>query len=199
MELTLSSDPAALAVRGYTRPMAMTEDGNAGPGSESAIESIEQAYLALSPLMREVSEKKFRIPPADAEALVNTVFEVYLRRRTTVRDLERYLIASVCNASRDYWRARKNIEPLPDDVGELIEGATADAEERLVRSLTISVALTRLGRKCCDALYLHHLGGYSAVEIAEKLDTTEQYVWRLLSTCRTRARKMLGGLMGKKA
>lgn len=44
------------------------------------------------------------------------MFEVYLRRRMTVRNLKRYPIASVCNASRDYWRARKNIEPLPDDV-----------------------------------------------------------------------------------
>ena len=70
------------------------------PEAESAA-VIEQAYLMLAPLLREVSEKKFRIPAADAEAVVNTVFELYLRRRMTIRNLERYLIASVRNASRD--------------------------------------------------------------------------------------------------
>jgi len=174
--------------------------GNEGEGlpAESAAEVVEKAYVALAPLLRDVSTKKFRIPPADAEALVNTVFEVYLRRRATVHDLERYLIACICNASRDYWRARKHLEPMPEDVEQYVEAATADAEERLVRSLTIAVTLTRLGKRCCDALYLHHLGGFSAVEIAEKLETTEQNVWQILSICRRRARKMLAGVMGWK-
>lgn len=193
----LYSHPAEPYADGYTRSMAPTEDHGVHrdvPPPHVATDEVEQAYVALAPLLRDVSEKKFRIPPADAEAVVNTVFEAYLRRGATVRNLERYLIASVCNASRDYWRARKHLDPLPDDPEQLVEAPDTDTEERLVRSLTISLALTRLGRKCGEALSLHHLGGYSALEIAAKLDTTEQYVWRLLSNCRTRARKMLEAL-----
>ncbi len=175
----------------------VTTEGSGGLPAESAAEIVERAYRALAPLLRDVSIKKFRIPLGDAEGLVNTVFEAYLRRRATVHDLERYLIASVCNASRDYWRARKHLEPMPEDVEQYVEAATIDAEERLVRSLTIAVTLTRLGKRCCDALYLHHLGGFSALEIAQKLETSEQNVWQILSTCRRRARAMLAGLMGR--
>lgn len=200
MELQKAVDAARWPSGHYTQWMARSDEGavrQPAAAPETAVEAVEQAYRTLAPLLREVSEKKFRIPPADAEAVVHTVFEVYLRRRASVRDLERYLVASVCNASRDYWRARKNTEPLPEDIAESVElMTTPDAEERLVRSLTVGMTLGRLGRKCSDALSLHHLGGYSAVEIAEKLGTTEQYVWQLLSTCRRRARKMFAGLMG---
>lgn len=196
MEIRLSGSGTIWQGGRYTRLMATSHEIE-GPSAESAAEAVDRAYRALAPLLREISERKFRIPPADAEAVVNTVFEAYLRRRATVRDLERYLIASVCNGSRDYWRARKNVDPMPEDAEEYVEAATIDAEERLVRSLTIAVTLTRLGKECCDALYLFHLGGFSAIEIAQKLETTEKNAWQILSKCRRRARTLLAGLMGK--
>jgi RNA polymerase sigma factor (sigma-70 family) len=173
----------------------VTRDENGNRPPEPAEEAISKAYRELAAKLRVISEKKFRIPAEDAEAVVNTVFETYLRRRATVDDLERYLVASVCNASRDYWRSKKNSEQVPLDAEDLIAPATADAEERLVRSLTIAVQLTRLGDECCEALYLFHLGGFSAREIAEKLGTTEQNTWQILSKCRRRAKELLGGLM----
>jgi len=157
-------------------------------------ETVTRAYEELAGRLRVISQKKFHIPEEDAEQVVHTVFEVYLRRRTTVHDLERYLVASVCNASRDYWRAKKGAEQVPIEAEEYVAPATADAEERLVRSLTIAVRLTQLGEQCCEALYLYHLGGYSAREIAEKLGTTEQNAWQILSKCRRRAKEMLADL-----
>jgi RNA polymerase sigma factor (sigma-70 family) len=164
----------------------------------SAEDAITKAYEELATRLRVISQKKFHIPEEDAEQVVNTVFEAYLRRRATVHDLERYLVASVCNASRDYWRSKKYTEQVPLEAEEFIAPATADAEERLVRSLTIAVQLTRLGDQCCEALYLFHLGGYSAREIAERMGTTEQNTWKVLSQCRRRAKKMLAGLMERK-
>jgi RNA polymerase sigma factor (sigma-70 family) len=175
--------------------MATTEGNELSP--ESAVAAVEKAYLTMAPMLREVSEKKFRIPPADAEAVVNTVFEVYLRRRARVHDMQRYLIASVCNASRDYWRAKKKTDPLPEGIEDYLESPAGHAEERLVQSLSIAVTLARLGTRCCEALYLFHLGGYSAKDIAGKLNTSEQNAWQILSTCRRRARQLLGPLVGK--
>jgi len=197
MDLLRSGDTAAPDGGGYT-PAMVTSEANEEQLSPSAEEAIASAYEALAARLRAISHKKFHIPEGEAEAIVNTVFEAYLRRRLTVRDLERYLVASVCNASRDYWRARKSTEPMPEEAEEYAAPATADAEERLVRSLTIAVQLTRLGEPCCEALYLFHLGGFTAREIAERLGTTEQNVWKILSQCRRRARQVLGGLMEKK-
>ncbi|MBV9496453.1 MAG: sigma-70 family RNA polymerase sigma factor [Acidobacteria bacterium] len=171
-----------------------TSRESTGAASKAAQDAITKAYEELAARLRVISQTKFHIPEEDAEQVVNTVFEAYLRRRATVHDLERYLVASVCNASRDYWRAKKGTEEVPIEA-EYAAPATADAEERLVRSMTIAVQLTRLGDECCEALYLYHLGGYSGKEIAEKMGTTEQNAWQILSKCRRRAKELLGGLM----
>jgi RNA polymerase sigma factor (sigma-70 family) len=189
--------PAVWKAGGYTAAMATTNETRERL-PVSAEEAVTKAYGELGARLRAISRAKFRIPEEDADAVVNTVFEAYLRRRTTVHDVERYLIASVCNASRDYWRARKDTESMPDDATDFVAPATADAEERLVRSLTIAVQLTRLGDQCCQALRLYHLDGFSAREIAEKLGTTEQNAWQILSKCRRRAKTLLAGLMERK-
>jgi RNA polymerase sigma factor (sigma-70 family) len=177
--------------------MATTRERAGGPPA-SAEEAITKAYEELAARLRVISQTKFHIPEEDAEQVVNTVFEAFLRRRATVHDLERYLVASVCNASRDYWRAKKGTEDVPIEAAEYVAPVTADAEERLVRSMTIAVQLTRLGDECCEALYLYHLGGYSGKEIAAKLGTTEQNAWQILSKCRRRAKELLGDLMERK-
>lgn len=178
----------------YTPAMGTRDEHGSRPPA-SAEETITRAYSELASRLRVISQRKFHIPEEDAEAVVNTVFEAYLRRRTTVHDLEKYLVASVCNASRDYWRAKKDTDQMPLEAEDLIAPATADAEERLVRSLTIAVQLTRLGDECCEALCLFHLGGFSAREIAEKLGTTEQNTWQILSKCRRQAKELLACLM----
>jgi RNA polymerase sigma factor (sigma-70 family) len=177
--------------------MGTTEEHDGQPPA-SAEDAITRAYEELGARLRVISQKKFHIPEEDAEQVVHTVFEAYLRRRATVHDLEQYLVASVCNASRDYWRAKKYTEQVPLEAEELIAPATADTEERLVRSLTIAVQLTRLGDQCCEALYLFHLGGFSAREIAARMGTTEQNTWKVLSQCRRRAKEALAGLMERK-
>ena len=197
MELSLAVSATIRKGGSYTPAMG-TRDENGSRPPASAEETITRAYSELASRLRVISQKKFHIPEEDAEAVVNTVFEAYLRRRTTVHDLEKYLVASVCNASRDYWRAKKDTDQMPLEAEDLIAPATADAEERLVRSLTIAVQLTRLGDECCEALCLFHLGGFSAREIAEKLGTTEQNTWQILSKCRRQAKELLAGLMERK-
>lgn len=72
MDLSVNREPSAVDAGGYTRLLTMTEAGNqrrdAPPAAEAAA-VIEQAYLTLARILREVSEKKFRVPPADAEAV----------------------------------------------------------------------------------------------------------------------------------
>lgn len=174
--------------RRYTAGMA----NETGTKDDSAA-IAERAWVELAPMLRKVAERKFRIEPADADGVVSAAFESFLLRQRTVTNVERYLFISVCNASRDYWRRRRFTEPLPEGIEESA-AICVDNEERIVRQLTVALTLAKLGQKCSDALYLHHVGGYSAVQIAELLKTTEQYVWQLLSRCRNRARVMLAAV-----
>ena len=69
---------------------------------------IERVYLEHAPLLRRVAVRKFGIPPADADTLVHDVFAAYIANPGAVRsDLRAYLIAAICNASRNYWRTKE--------------------------------------------------------------------------------------------
>src|SRR5688500_9917289 len=84
----------------------------AGPGLPAAPRTnAGRAYLEHAVMMRRVASRKFGVPPQDAEALVHDVFINYIATTRTVRsDLRAYLIGAICNACRNYWRARSSEE-----------------------------------------------------------------------------------------
>lgn len=156
--------------------------------------SAADVYRSLSSLLREIAEVKFRIPPADAEALVNDIFMSFLLRARSIREPKQWLIGAVCHASRGYWRAQRRTEPLPPDIDEYAAPGWEQLEERLVRNITLSVALSRLGPKCRDTLRMYYVDGYSAAEIGLHLGTSAGYVMQLLHTCRKRVRELCSGI-----
>src|SRR5437763_14293479 len=79
----------------------------------TSVITVETDYRRWATLLREIAEKKFRVPTEDAEALVNDVFIAYLLRIDAIRDPEKWLIGAVCHASRGYWRREVRTEPLP--------------------------------------------------------------------------------------
>jgi RNA polymerase sigma factor (sigma-70 family) len=172
----------------------MPDKGDDEPSAETrpavAIVTFDDAYRLHAELLREIAEKKFGVPPADAEALVNDVFTSYLIHWAVVRDPRRWLIGAVCHASRGYWRAESRTEPLPPDIHERPDPLVNDLEQRLVNAMTLGIALSRLGNKCRCTLRMYYAEGYSAAEIAEELGTTTGYVMQLLHTCRKRVREI---------
>ena len=155
----------------------------AGPGV------VEDLYREHCSLLREIAEKKFNIPPPDAESVVNDVFTAFVVRRAAVRDARKWLIGAVCHASRAYWRSVARTIPLPSDVAEYVDPKSPGLEGRIVDRVTMATALSRLAPKCRETLRMYYAEGYSAAEIAEQLGTSSGYVMQLLHTCRKRARK----------
>lgn len=163
-----------------------TPAGTRGAG----IVSFDEAYRMHADFLREIAEKKFRVPTADAEGLVNDVFTSYLLRAQFIRDTRRWLIGAVCHASRGYWRTAFRTEPLPPDIDEMPDPLGLDLEDKLINSLTLALAVNQLGTKCRATLRMYYMEGYSAAEIAEELGTTTGYVMQLLHTCRKRVREI---------
>ena len=141
-------------------------------------------------MLREIAEKKFHVPPEEAEALVNDVFIAYLLRREHIRNPEKWLVGAVCHASRGYWRREVRVEPLPADVREHIDPVSLDAEERLVAKLTVALALSHLHERCRQVLRMYYLDGYSIAELAAHLKTTPGYAAQVLHECRRRLRQI---------
>src|ERR1044071_5559811 len=80
--------------------------------------TVETDYRRWATLLREIAEKKFRVPPEDAEALVNDVFIAYLLRVQHVRNPEKWLVGAVCHASRRHLGRALRLETrAPDPIG----------------------------------------------------------------------------------
>lgn len=173
------------------------DDGSGGKPPPSLMALVEDAYRSHADLLREIAEKKFRVPAGDAEGIVNEIFTAYLMRAALVRDAKSWLVGAVCHASRGYWRARSRTEPLPPDINDRADPLNSDPEKRLIEKLTVALALNRLGPKCRTTLRMYYAEGYSAAEIAKCLGTTPGYVMQLLHTCRKRARELYRDLTGE--
>src|SRR5258707_1183506 len=64
-----------------------------------------------------VAIRKFQVPAVDAEALAHEVFLSYLKRKDEIRELHKWLLGAICNASRYYWRQHgRKIEQLDTEL-----------------------------------------------------------------------------------
>jgi RNA polymerase sigma factor (sigma-70 family) len=166
------------------------------PDSQGEGLALEDTYRSHAPFLRDVAERKFRIPGSDAEALVNEVFMSYLMRREVIRDSRKWLIGAVCNASRGYWRSESKTRPLPPNIDDFADPESPD-EASIVNRVTIAATLNRLCVRCRETLRLYYAEGYSAAEIAEHFDTTTGYVMQLLHGCRNKARAIYNEMKPK--
>ncbi|SRR6266540_3279324 len=103
------------ALPSQATPMTIDER----PGLPAAAEGrADDIYTAHAPLLRHIAVAKFHVPRSDADALVHDVFAAFFGNAASVRNLRSYLIGAICNASRHYWRERKQEESFcRDDIG----------------------------------------------------------------------------------
>lgn len=167
-------------------------------GSDQARLALADAYQRHFNLLRDIAERKFHVPPGDALALVNDIFLSMLARQPEVRDERKWLIGAVCHASRGYWRAATRYKPLPPDIEDYVDPVAANVEKRIVDRVTIAEALNHLSPKCREVLRLYYSEGYSAAEVAERLDTTTGYIMQLLHSSRKRARDVYLALLERR-
>jgi len=163
--------------------------GMTGP-AELYDPEFDRLYEAYVPLLRRIAMRKFGIPPAHVDELVQDVFATYLTHAARVRELRPYLIGGICNAARQYWREIEAERKVFSDAADPAFAATDDAVlESLIRTTLMSAALSRLGESCRETLHRFYIEGESAISIAASRDTTPNSIHQLLNYCRGRARE----------
>lgn len=151
------------------------------------VHPVESLYLRLAPILRRIAIRRYDIPPADVDAVVNDVFATYLTRPEAVRDAEKYLVGGVCNAARDYWRERNREVSL-----EAAEHVSAHDElAGLPERLLLAATLARLREKCRTLLCRYYFEGENTETIACEINTSPGNVLYLLHQCRQRARRIV--------
>lgn len=185
----------ATGLRDARTMLALPHDASSSLGEDE--DAVDRVYITYRPLMRRIAIVKFGIPAADADDLVQDVFATYLVNPSAVRDERAYLIGGICNAARQYQRRGKAAPfcdadvcaAAPDD--ELIDG--------VIRTMVIGATLSRLTPTCRDALQRFYLHGEKTADIAQTRDTTANYIARLLTYCRQRAREVYQNMLTRSA
>ena len=156
----------------------------------STAHPLEVLYREHEGLLRSIAQYRYRVPPCDAEGLVHDIFASFLERQPEAYDVKAFLIGSINNACKHYWRKRQYEEPLLPHHELTPSDDEAAKLERWALRLSLGATLARLGGKCSETLRRYYLRDESAESIAQELDTSPAYVWQLLSSCRKRARQI---------
>lgn len=160
----------------------------------STAHPLEVLYREHEGLLRSIAQYRYRIPQCDAEALVHDIFASFLERQPEAYDVKAFLIGSINNACKHYWRKREHEEPLLPHHELTPNDDEAAKLERWALRLSLGATLARLGGKCSETLRRYYLRDESAESIAQELDTSPAYVWQLLSSCRKRARQIYSAI-----
>lgn len=153
--------------------------------------TVDEVYREHAPLLRGIATQRFSIPSTDADTLVHDVFIDYLARPERIRtNLRGYLVGSICNASRNYWRA-KHSERRVFNLDVELEDRPAerkDPTDGLADTQLASEVLGRLGWKCRELLRRYYMEGEKTESIAAAFGTSPANIHYLMHICRKNAR-----------
>ena len=160
------------------------------PGASDAGHDIEALYLEHRTLLLFVACRKFRIPEADGEGLIQEVFLSLMQTGTKIENVRAWLVAATCNASRHYWRGQGRTEALPDDINDQGDPSSVGLADQFAMKMTVRQALNYLQPRCRETLWLHYFEGRSASDVARELETTNRYAEKLIHNCLKRVREI---------
>jgi RNA polymerase sigma factor (sigma-70 family) len=152
-----------------------------------APDRADVAYREHYALLHFIAAGRFRVPAPEAENVVHDVFVRFLRHQERISDDRAWLVAAVCNAARDYWRApeRRTDPDVPERGSSPVDALGA--------SLDAATVLHQLPERCRDLLRRRFCDGSSSEELALTYATTIGYVKVMVHRCLTAARALLVG------
>ncbi len=174
----------------------MEPPGGVFQARAAAAKAADELYEAHAPLLRAVALRRFRIPPADVDSLVHDVFTSYLMNAPNVQQPRSYLLGSICNASRQYWRRRDAERAVfCDGIDCLAVAGEEDVAEDVTRRMTVAAVLARLRPSCRELMRSYYLEGETTGSIAERRETTSNCVLVMLHGCRKTAAAIYRALL----
>ncbi len=161
-------------------PALVRAETDPPPGIDD--DEFVQVYEENFGLLVSLAVRKFQVPFGDAEGLAHEVFLSYLKRRKEIRELHKWLIGAICNASRHYWRKHdRSIDQLDDESSSIqVDPVSAHVVEWLTARIAAGEALAVLSPRYQHILRLRYYEGYSIPEIAEELGVTAKYAQKLV-------------------
>lgn len=148
---------------------------------QQSLETLEELATRLEPRLKQLVNR-YRIPPQDAEDLVQTALIATLRNWSELVDPEGWLIRTVINQCLMYHRSRRRRpEEALDDAIELLP--VPSPEERIADREEIERRLAKLPLQCRQLFRLRFIYGFNAKEVAELLGRKISNVYNTTHRC----------------
>lgn len=165
----------------------MLQEPNPAPATRP-----EELFETLRPKLR-LTLAQVRIPPQDAEDLVQQAFVALLIHWDEVRDPHAWLLGALRNGCRLYWRERRRRVYEAVDVASLEWLAPPEPPYQLHREFSSDLcsALSQLPKRCRAILQLRFLYGLNVSEVAAVLGYRPTSIGKLTIRCLAQAQKAL--------
>ena len=153
-------------------------------GSPAPERALERSLDELRPRLRGLFSRH-RIPPEDAEDILQQTLLAYLYKRDSVQDFEKWLLGAVRKRCLMYWRGRRRRfytaidAAILDELAEL--GRTEQDQADFRRDLGRVVG--GLTRRCRELLQLRFGLGYDPPEAARRLGYQPSGIYKTLERC----------------
>lgn len=146
-----------------------------------SVETLEELATRLEPRLKQIVHRH-RIPPQDAEDLVQTALIATLRNWPELVDPEGWLIRTVINQCLMYHRSRRRRpEEALDETIELLP--VPSPETRIADRQEIERRLAKLPLPCQQLFRLRFIYGFSAKEVAELIGRKVSHVYNTTHRC----------------
>jgi RNA polymerase sigma factor (sigma-70 family) len=169
------------------------------PGERSA-EPIDEAEVecflaAVRPKVGRIFHR-YRIPPQDAEDLLQEALLAALGKWETIQVKDAWLIGTLRHKCSLYWRARRRspVEEVDDARLELLAPPQRAGQERSDQLRDLRRLLATLERRHRALILLRYGAGLSPLEVAERLGYHEGSIRKLACRSMARLQKALAGL-----
>lgn len=127
----------------------------------------------------------FGIPVDDREDLVQQALLIYAHKRASVEDPEHWLLGTVRNVCRNYWRARRREILVAVDRGILDALAKTGCGPQELSDLRrdLEGAVACLPSRCRSLLELRYREDYPPKEAARELGYRPSGIYKVIERC----------------
>jgi RNA polymerase sigma factor (sigma-70 family) len=154
----------------------------------SAQSSWDQAFegllTRLQPRAR-ATLARFRIPPADAEDVLQQTLLLYVERHSEVVDPEAWILTTLRNRCLMYWRKRRRriYDAVDEEIlARLSDPAEPPHERQHVRA-GVQAAIAKVADPCRSLLTVRYALDCDAAETASRLGYKPSGIYKVIERC----------------
>lgn len=145
---------------------------------------IEEILSDLRPRIQ-ATFARFRVPPQDAEDVLQQTLLTYLYKRESIQNTERWILGTLRNRCLLYWRDRRRRLYTAVDKALLESVAQSDGcpQERSDLLRDLNVVLAKIPSRCRNLLWLRYRQGYEPPEAARELGYKASSIYKVTERC----------------